>query len=195
MQLEFLKFRSMEPADAKEYKNALNETLDDLKLYKSSLVENPNTSVKKINLTIQANQYFHRTNEDYFVLMNGTHLVAYGYAVQRPESEWSELGLWVRKSYQGKGCGVHMLRKLAMHAFRSHTSIGVYVVLDSFNIGMQRTAERLGFTLDSVFDREPTSEIEVENLQSGKVSGIDFHLSLYKTDMGTLNTGTKLPKV
>ena len=62
MQLEFLKFRSMEPADAKEYKNALNETLDDLRLYKSSLVENPNTSVKKINLTIQANQYFHRTN-------------------------------------------------------------------------------------------------------------------------------------
>ena len=39
----------MVPADVKEYKNALNETLDDLKLYKSSLVENPNTSVKKIN--------------------------------------------------------------------------------------------------------------------------------------------------
>ena len=113
MQLEFLKFRGLEPGDAKEYKNALNETLDDLRLYKSTLVENPQISAKKTELAIRANQFFQKPNEDYFVLMNGKHLVAYGYAVQRPDDEWSELGLWVRKSYQGKGCGVHMLRLLA----------------------------------------------------------------------------------
>jgi hypothetical protein len=65
VELEFLKFRPMEPSDAKEYRDALIETLDDLKLYISALVEYPNISVKKTELMIQANQYFHRPNEDY----------------------------------------------------------------------------------------------------------------------------------
>jgi len=187
MQLEFLKFRRMEPGDAKEYKNALNETLDDLRLYKSTLVENPQISAKKTELAIRANQFFQKANEDYFVLMNGKHLVAYGYAVQRPDDEWSELGLWVRKSYQGKGCGVHMLRLLAKHAFNSHTSKGVYVIHDLSNIGMAKTAERLGFKVDRILEREPSSEIDDENQKSKKVSGIDFHHSLYRTDMGSLS--------
>ena len=187
MQLELLKFRRMEPEDAKEYKNALNETLDDLRLYKSTLVENPQISVKKTELAIRANQFFQKPNEDYFVLMNGKLLVAYGYAVQRPDDEWSELGLWVRKSYQGKGCGVHMLRLLAKHAFNNHTSKGVYVIHDLSNIGMAKTAERLGFKVDRILEREPSSEIDAENQKSKKVSGIDFHHSLYRTDMGSLS--------
>jgi RimJ/RimL family protein N-acetyltransferase len=187
MQLEFLKFRSMEPADAKEYKDALIETLDDLKLYKSSLVEYPNISVKKTELMIRANQYFQKPNEDYFVLMNGKRLVAYGYAVQRPDDEWSELGLWVRKSYQGKGCGIHMLRLLAQHAFDNHSSIGVYVIHDFSNISMGKTAESLGFETDWIRERELASEVDIRNKQGGKVSGIDVRQSLFRPDMGSLN--------
>ena len=187
MQLEFLKFRGLEPGDAKEYKNALNETLDDLRLYKSTLVENPQISAKKTELAIRANQFFQKPDEDYFVLMNGKHLVAYGYAVQRPDDEWSELGLWVRKSYQGKGCGVHMLRLLAKHAFNNHTSKGVYVIHDLSNIGMAKTAERLGFKIDRILEREPSSEIDAENQKNKQVSGIDFHRSLCRQDMGSLS--------
>ena len=187
MQLEFLIFRPMEPRDAKEYKDALIETLDDLKLYKSTLVEHPNISVKKTELMIRANQYFQKTNEDFFVLMNGKRMVAYGYAVKRPNREWSELGLWVRKSHQGQGIGAHMLRLLARHAFSRHSPIGVYVVVDSFNLRMCRTAFKLGFTQDTVFEREATSEVDTENLRSGRVSGIDLHLILLKEDMGSLN--------
>ena len=187
MQLEFLIFRRMEPRDAKEYRNALNETLDDLKLYKSTLVEHPNISVKKTELMIRANQYFQETNHDFFVLMNGKHLVAYGYAVQRPDDDWTELGLWVRKSYQGKGCGIHMLQLLAEHAFKNHPSIGVYVIHDFSNISMGKAAERLGFETDWVRERELESEIDIENKQKGKVSGIDVRQSLYRTDMGSLS--------
>jgi RimJ/RimL family protein N-acetyltransferase len=177
----------MEPSDAKEYKDALIETLDDLKLYKSTLVEHPNIGVRKTELMIRAHQYFQETNHDFFVLMNGKRMVAYGYAVQRPDDDWTELGLWVRKSYQGNGCGIHMLRLLAEHAFENHTSIGVYVIHDLTNIGMAKTAERLGFKIDRILDREPSSEIDAENQKSKKVSGIDFHQSLYRTDMGSLN--------
>ncbi len=177
----------MEPADAKEYKDALIETLDDLKLYKSSLVEYPNISVKKTELMIRANQYFQKPNEDYFVLMNGKRLVAYGYAVQRPDDEWSELGLWVRKSYQGKGCGIHMLRLLAQHAFDNHSSIGVYVIHDFSNISMGKTAESLGFETDWIRERELASEVDIRNKQGGKVSGIDVRQSLFRPDMGSLN--------
>ena len=187
MQLEFLKFRGVEPGDAKEYRNALNETLDDLKLYKSTLVENPNISVKTTELMIRANQYFQRPNEDYFVLMNGKHLVAYGYAVQRPDDDWTELGLWVRKSYQGKGCGIHMLQLLAEHAFKNHPSIGVYVIHDFSNISMGKAAERLGFETDWVHERELESEIDIENKQKGKVSGIDVRQSLCRSAMGSLS--------
>lgn len=187
MQLEFLIFRPMEPRDAKEYRNALNETLDDLKLYKSALVEDPNIGVKKTELMIRANQYFQKRNEDFFVLMNGKRMVAYGYAVKRPNREWSELGLWVRKSYQGQGIGVHMLRLLARHAFSRHSPIGVYVVVDSSNLRMCRTALKLGFTQDTVFEREATSEVDAENLRSGRVSGIDLHLILMREDMGSLS--------
>jgi RimJ/RimL family protein N-acetyltransferase len=177
----------MEPRDAKEYRNALNETLDDLKLYKSTLVEHPNISVKKTELMIRANQYFHRPNEDYFVLMNGRRLVAYGYAVQRPDDEWSELGLWVRKCDQGKGCGTRMLRHLADYAFKNHSSIGVYVIHDLSNISMGKTAEGLGFDTDWIRERELESEVDLENKQSGKVSGIDVRQSLLRSDMGSLN--------
>jgi RimJ/RimL family protein N-acetyltransferase len=186
VELEFLKFRPMEPSDAKEYKDALIETLDDLKLYKSALVDHPNISVKKTELMIRANQYFHRPNEDYFVLMNGRRFVAYGYAVQRPDDEWSELGLWVRKSYQGRGCGSHMLGLLAQYAFDNHSSIGVYVIHDFSNIGMGKTAERLGFDTDWIRERELESEVDIKNKQSGKVSGIDVRQSLHRSDMGTL---------
>ena len=187
MQLEFLKFRRMEPGDAKEYRNALNETLDDLRLYKSTLVENPDLSAKKTELAIRANQFFQKPNEDYFVLMNGKRLVAYGYAVQRPDAEWSELGLWVRKCYQGQGVGTHMLRLLAKHAFDTHTSIGVYIIHDLSNIGMGKTAERLGFKIDRILEREPSSDIDAENQRSEKVSGIDFHRSMYRENMGSLS--------
>jgi len=187
MQLEFLKFRRMEPGDAKEYRNALNETLDDLRLYKSTLVENPDLSAKKTELAIRANQFFKKPNEDYFVLMNGKRLVAYGYAVQRPDAEWSELGLWVRKCYQGQGVGTHMLRLLAKHAFDTHTSIGVYIIHDLSNIGMGKTAERLGFKIDRILEREPSSDIDAENQSSEKVSGIDFHRSMYRENMGSLS--------
>jgi RimJ/RimL family protein N-acetyltransferase len=187
MQLEFLKFRRMEPGDAKEYKNALNETLHDLRLYKSTLVENPHISVKKTELAIRANQFFHKTNHDFFVLMNGSRLVAYGYAVQRPDADWSELGLWVRKCHQGQGVGTHMLRLLAKHAFENHASIGVYVIHDLSNHGMAKTAESLGFKIDGILEREPSSEIDAENQKSKKVSGIDFHRILYRTDMGSLS--------
>jgi RimJ/RimL family protein N-acetyltransferase len=186
MQLEFLIFRPMEPRDAKEYRDALNETLDDLKLYKSTLVEYPNIGAKKTELMIRANQYFQKPNEDYFVLMNGKRLVAYGYAVQRPDDEWSELGLWVRKSYQGKGCGIHMLRLLVQHAFSNHPSIGVYVIHDFSNISMGKTAESLGFETDWIRERELESEVDIRNKQSGKVSGIDVRQSLIRSEMGTL---------
>ena len=187
MQLEFLKFRPMKPSDAKEYKDALIETLDDLKLYKSSLVEHPYISVKKTELMIRANQYFQQTNHDFFVLMNGKRLVAYGYAVQRHDDEWSELGLWVRKSYQGKGCGIHMLRLLTEHAFKNHSSIGVYVIHDFSNISMGKTAEKLGFETDWIRERELESEVDIRNKQSGKVSGIDIRQSLLRPDMGSLS--------
>jgi RimJ/RimL family protein N-acetyltransferase len=177
----------MKPSDAREYKDSLIETLDDLKLYKSALVEYPNISVKKTELMIRANQYFHRSNEDYFVLMNGKRLVAYGYAVQRPDDEWSELGLWVRKSYQGNGCGIHMLRLLAEHAFNNHPSLGVYVIHDFSNISMGKTAESLGFETDWIRERELESEVDIRNKQSGKVSGIDVRQSLIRPDMGSLN--------
>lgn len=187
MQLEFLKFRLMEPSDAKEYKDALIETLDDLKLYKSALVEYPNIGVKKTELMIRANQYYQETNHDFFVLMNGKRLVAYGYAVQRHDYEWSELGLWVRKSYQGQGVGTHMLRRLAEHAYKNHPSIGVYVMHDYSNISMGKMAERLGFETDWIRERELESEIDIENKQSGKVSGIDVRQSLLRSEMGTLS--------
>jgi len=176
----------MKPSDAKEYKDALIETLDDLKLYKSALVEHPNIGVKKTELMIRANQYFQRPNEDYFVLMNGRHLVAYGYAVQRLDDEWSELGLWVRKSYQGKGCGTQMLRLLVEHAFNNHPSIGVYVIHDFSNISMGKVAERLGFETDWIRERELESEVDIRNKQSGKVSGIDVRQSLIRPVMGPL---------
>jgi RimJ/RimL family protein N-acetyltransferase len=187
MELKFLKFRPMEPSDAKEYKDALIETLDDLKLYKSALVEHPNIGVKKAELMIRANQYIQKPNEDYFLLMNGSRLVAYGYAVQRPDDEWSELGLWVRKCYQSQGVGNHMLRLLTKHAFSNHTSIGVYVIHDLSNISMGKTAESLGFETDWIRERELESEIDIENKQSGKVSGIDVRQSLFQPDMGSLS--------
>jgi RimJ/RimL family protein N-acetyltransferase len=187
MQLELLKFRPMEPSDAKEYREALIETLDDLKLYKSTLVEHPNISVKKTELMIRANQYFQKPNEDYFVLMTGKCMVAYGYAVQRPDEEWSEVGLWVRKSYQGYGCGSHMLRLLVEHVFNNHPSVGVYVIHDFSNISMGKTAERLGFETDWIRERELESEVDIRNKQSGKVSGIDVRQSLIRSDMGSLS--------
>jgi RimJ/RimL family protein N-acetyltransferase len=113
--------------------------------------------------------------------------VAYGYAVQRPDDEWSELGLWVRKSYQGQGVGTHMLRLLAEHAYKNHPSIGVYVMHDYSNISMGKTAERLGFETDWIRERELESEIDIENKQSGKVSGIDVRQSLLRTEMGSLS--------
>ena len=187
MELQFLKFRPMEPSDAKEYKDALIETLDDLKLYKSSLVEHPYISVKKTELMIRANQYFQQINHDFFVLMNGKRLVAYGYAVQRHDDEWSELGLWVRKCYQGKGCGTYMLRLLAEHAFMNHPSVGVYLIHDFSNISMGKTAEDLGFETDWIRERELESEVDIRNKQSGKVSGIDVRQSLFRPDTGSLN--------
>lgn len=186
MQLEFLKFRLMTPRDAKEYKDAINETLEDLRLYKSTLVENPNLSVKKTKLAIEANQYFAKPNEDFFVLMNGKRLAAYGYAVQRPEDDWSELGLWVRKCYQGQGVGTYMLCLLADHAFKNHSSISVYVIHDLSNTAMGNAAEKLGFETDWIRKREAEPVIDVENLHSGKVSGIDVRQSLHRSEMYSL---------
>jgi RimJ/RimL family protein N-acetyltransferase len=107
--------------------------------------------------------------------------------VKRPDDEWSEVGLWVRKSYQGNGCGSHMLRLLVEHAFDNHPSVGVYVIHDFSNISMGKTAESLGFETDWIRERELESEADIRNKQSGKVSGIDVRQSLYRTDMGSLS--------
>ena len=52
---------------------------------------------------------------------------------------------------------------------------------------MAKTADRLGFEIDRILDREPSSEIDAENQRNKQVSGIDFHRSLYRTDMASLS--------
>jgi RimJ/RimL family protein N-acetyltransferase len=178
MQLEFLKFRRMEPGDAKEYKDAANETLEDLKLYKNELAEGLSMSVKDIRASIHYGNLFPKKNIDYFVLMNGRQLVAYGYAVQREGDAWSELGLWVRKRYQGSGCGTLMLTLLAKHAFENHSSVGVYIVRDAGNFAMAALAKKLGFKYDALFDRKPSHELDKDNIENDRVAGIDIRHSL-----------------
>jgi RimJ/RimL family protein N-acetyltransferase len=187
MQLEFLRFRRTEPRDAKEYKDAMNETLDDLKLYKSELSEGSDLSVKAIRNNFLYGNLFPEKNIDYFVLMNGKHLVAYGYAVQRPGDVWTELGLWVRKMYQGKGCGTHMLKLLAQHAYENHSSIGVYIVRDAGNFAMAGLAKKLGFKYDKMFNREPSHHLDKENIDNDKVAGINVHHIFLWDDRGALN--------
>jgi len=187
MQLEFLKFRRMEPGDAREYKDAANETLEDLKLYKNELAEGSSMSVKDIRASIHYGNLFPKKNIDYFVLMNGRQLVAYGYAVQRAGDAWSELGLWVRKRYQGSGCGTLMLTLLAKHAFENHSSVGVYIVRDAGNFAMAGLANKLGFKYDKLFNREPSHHLDKENIDNDKVAGINVHHILLWDDRGALS--------
>lgn len=186
MQLELLKFRRISPEDAKEYKDALNETLEDIKLYKHGLENGADMSLKNLRNSFIYSEIFSKPKQDYFVLMSGKRLIAYGYAVQRPGDIWSELGLWVRKMYQGKGCGTHMLRHLAEYALENHSSIGVYFVRDAGNFAMGVLGKKLGFEYDSMFNREPTCELDRENIENERVSGIDIHHVLLRDQMGAL---------
>ena len=174
MQLDLLTFRREQVGDAKEYRDALHETIDSIGTYKTDLVQDIGIGKRRIKFQILARQFDLSYPAEYFVLMAGKRLVSYGYAVKRAESTWAEVGLWVRRQYQGQGVGGHMLKQLTLYCLENLECGGVYLIHEASNVAMAKIAGRLGFEISDVKQRKIDSDLDRDLIANDVISGFNI---------------------
>lgn len=174
MQLDLLTFRKEQIGDAKEYRDALHETVDSIGTYKTDLVQDIGVGKRRIKSQILFRQLDPSHPAEYFVLMAGKRLVSFGYAVKRTESTWAEVGLWVRRQYQGQGVGGHMLKQLTLYCLENLECDGVYLIHEASNVAMAKTAGRLGFEISDVKQRKIDSDLDRDLIANDVISGFDI---------------------
>jgi|694.fasta_scaffold96271_5 GNAT superfamily N-acetyltransferase len=185
MQLELLTFRKIHPKDAREYKDALHESQDSVGVFKSSLIDEVGVGKRGIALRILAERLDETFPAENFVLMAGTRLVATGYAVKRENATWVEIGLWVRKQYEGQGVGTFMLKKLRDYALENLECDGVYLVHEVSNGAMAHMASKLGFEISEVNQRSGSDEIDEQLIAQDVISGFDMMRILHNPKANT----------
>ena len=185
MRLDLLTFRKMHPKDAKEYKDALHESQDSVGVFKSSLIDEVGVGKRRIALRILAERLDESFPAENFVLMAGSRLVATGYAVKRDNATWVEIGLWVRKQYEGQGVGTHMLEKLRDYALENLECDGVYLVHEASNGAMAHMASKLGFEISEVNQRSESGEIDQRLIAQDVISGFDVMRILHNPKANT----------
>jgi len=174
MQLDLLTFRKEQIGDATEYRDALHETIESIGIYKTDLVQDIGVGKRRIKSQILFRQLDPSHPAEYFVLMAGKRLVSFGYAVKRTESTWAEVGLWVRRQYQGQGVGEHMLKQLTLYCLENLECDGVYLIHEASNVAMARTAGRLGFEISDVKQRKIDSDLDRDLIANDVISGFDI---------------------
>jgi RimJ/RimL family protein N-acetyltransferase len=185
MRLELLTFRKMHPKDAKEYKDALHESQDSVGVFKSCLIDEVGIGKRRIALRILAESLDESFPAENFVLMAGSRLVATGFAVKRENSTWVEIGLWVRKQYEGQGVGAYMLEKLRDYALENLECDGVYLVHEASNGAMAHMASKLGFEISEVNQRLESGEIDKRLIAQDVISGFDVMRILHNPKANT----------
>ena len=175
MQLDLLTFRRIRPSDAKEYKEALHESIESVGVFKWGLVDEIGQGKRNIALNILWNQIDESQPDQHFVLMAGKRLVAKGYVVKRENSTWVEVGLWVRSQYQGMGVGEYMLRKLTEYSLENFECDGVYLVHEASNGAMASLASKVGFEIAEAKQREPAEALDKRLIEDEVISGFDVH--------------------
>jgi GNAT superfamily N-acetyltransferase len=173
MQLELLTFRKIHPKDAKEYRDAIHESQDSVGVFKSSLIDDVGVGKRRIALGILAARLDESNPAENFVLMAGSRLVATGYAVKRKNATWVEIGLWVRKQYEGQGVGNYMLKNLRDYVLENLECDGVYLIHEASNGAMARMASSLGFEISEVNQRSGSGEIDKRLIAQDVISGFD----------------------
>jgi GNAT superfamily N-acetyltransferase len=188
MQLELLTFRKIHPKDAKEYRDAIHESQDSVGVFKSSLIDDVGVGKRRIALGILAARLDESNPAENFVLMAGSRLVATGYAVKRKNATWVEIGLWVRKQYEGQGVGNYMLKNLRDYVLENLECDGVYLIHEASNGAMARMASSLGFEISEVNQRSGSGEIDKRLIAQDVISGFDVMRILHnpKADTGVL---------
>jgi GNAT superfamily N-acetyltransferase len=175
----------MHPKDAKEYRDSLQESQDSVGVFKSSLIAEVGVGKRRIALGILAEQLDESYPAENFVLMAGKRLVATGYAVKRENASWVEIGLWVRKQYEGQGIGSYMLKKLRDYVLENHECDGVYLVHEASNGVMAHMASKLGFEISEVNQRSGSGEIDKRLIAKDVISGFDVIRILHNPKANT----------
>jgi len=175
MQLELLTFRHIQPSDAKEYRDALHESIDSVGVFKWGLVEEIGRGKKSVALSIAMNDFDEIAPDQHFVLMAGKRLVAKGYAVKRENSTWVEVGLWVRTQYRERGVGEYMLRKLTDYCLKKIECDGVYLVHEASNGVMASLASKVGFEIAEAKHRDSVDALDKRLVEGDVISGFDVH--------------------
>lgn len=185
MQLELLTFRKIHPKDAKEYRDAIHESQDSVGVFKSSLIDDVGVGKRRIALGILAARLDESNPAENFVLMAGSRLVATGYAVKRKNATWVEIGLWVRKQYEGQGVGNYMLKNLRDYVLENLECDGVYLIHEASNGAMARMASSLGFEISEVNKRSGSGEIDERLIAQDVISGFDVMRILHNPKANT----------
>lgn len=188
MQLDLLTFRRERIMDAKEYRDALSETIDSVGLFKTELVQDIGVGKRRLMGRILYRQLDDSDPSEYFVLMAGKRLVAHGYAVKRITESWVEVGLWVRRQYQGHGVGTYMLQQLTSYCLESIECDGVYLIHEASNGAMANIASKCGFEIAEATQRKSTSELDSRLIETDVISGFDVHRIMHnpKSNKGVL---------
>jgi hypothetical protein len=185
MQLELLTFRKIHPKDAKEYRDAIHESQDSVGVFKSSLIDDVGVGKRRIALGILAARLDESNPAENFVLMAGSRLVATGYAVKRKNATWVEIGLWVRKQYEGQGVGNYMLKNLRDYVLENLECDGVYLIHEASNGAMARMASSLGFEISEVNQHSGSGEIDKRLIAQDVISGFDVMRILHNPKANT----------
>jgi RimJ/RimL family protein N-acetyltransferase len=117
--------------------------------------------------------------------MAGSRLVGTGYAVKREKDSWVEIGLWVRRQYEGQGVGTYMLSKLRDHALENLECDGVYLVHEASNGAMAHMASKLGFEISEVNQRSGSGEIDKRLIAQDVISGFNVMRILHNPKANT----------
>jgi RimJ/RimL family protein N-acetyltransferase len=120
-----------------------------------------------------------------FVLMAGSRLVATGYAVKRESDTWVEIGLWVRKQYEGQGAGTYMLERLRDYVLENLECDGVYLIHEASNGAMAHMASKLGFEISEVNQRSGSGEIDDRLIAQDVISGFNVRRILHNPKANT----------
>ena len=175
MQLDLLTFRRERITDAKEYRDALSETIDSVGLYKTELVQDIGVGKRRLMGRILYRQLDDTDPAEYFVLMAGKRLVAHGYAVKRATESWVEVGLWVRRQYQGQGVGTYMLQRLTSYCLENIDCDGVYLIHEASNGAMANIASKSGFEIAEATERKTASGLDRRLIETDVISGFNVH--------------------
>ena len=149
---ERLIIRSPSQEDAEGLIDAIEESIDDLKVWMPWADHIPSLSEAQENCAMAVKNF--KDGKDYrlhfFLKETGTFLGGSGLH----RGDWSvpkfEIGYWIRRSFSGKGYVTEAVNEITRYAFEELQANRIEIMMSTMNEKSWHVAERSGYTLEGI---------------------------------------------